>query len=88
MAISHLASGQVTNVLPFEASLAEVKTTALFKGPHLEVIRMVLLEGKKSRYIRSAGQLRYIALKVRSMSVSKASGKFFGKAIYCIWPAT
>ena len=47
MAIPHLASGQVASVLPLGASLADAKTTALFKGPHLEVMRMVLLAGKK-----------------------------------------
>lgn len=47
MAIPHLASGQVTSVLPLAASLADAKTTALFKGPNLEVMRMVLPAGKK-----------------------------------------
>ena len=47
MAIPHLASGQVTSVLPLAASLADAKTTALFKGPNLEVMRMVLSAGKK-----------------------------------------
>lgn len=47
MAIPHLASGQVASVLPLAASLADAKTTALFKDPHLEVMRMVLPAGKK-----------------------------------------
>lgn len=63
MAISHLASGQVTNVLPIEASLAEVKTTALFKGPHLEVIRMVLLAGKKIPPHQVSGSITIHCLK-------------------------
>lgn len=47
MAIPHLASGQIASVLPLGAALADAKTTALFKGPHLEVMRMVLPAGKK-----------------------------------------
>lgn len=47
MAIPHLASGQVASVLPLGPLLADAKTTALFKGPHLEVMRMVLPAGKK-----------------------------------------
>jgi quercetin dioxygenase-like cupin family protein len=47
MAIPHLASGQVASVLPLAALLADTKTAALFKGPHLEVMRMVLPAGKK-----------------------------------------
>jgi quercetin dioxygenase-like cupin family protein len=47
MAIPHLASGQVASILPLGVALADAKTTALFKGPHLEVMRMVLPAGKK-----------------------------------------
>ncbi len=47
MAIPHLTSGQVASVLPLGALIADAKTTALFKGPHLEVMRMVLFAGKK-----------------------------------------
>ncbi len=47
MAIPHLASGQVASVLPLGPLLADAKTTALFKGPHLEVMRMILPAGKK-----------------------------------------
>lgn len=47
MSIPHLASGQVSSVLPLGALLVNSKTTALFKGPYLEVMRMVLPAGKK-----------------------------------------
>lgn len=47
MAIPHLSSGQVASVLPLGEMLADAKTTALFKGPNLEVMRMVLPAGKK-----------------------------------------
>lgn len=57
MAIPHLASGQVTSVLPLAASLADAKTTALFKGPHLEVMRMVLPAGKKIAPHRVSGPI-------------------------------
>ena len=47
MGIPHLVSGQVCKVLPLGTLLMDTKTTALFKGPYLEVMRMVLPAGKR-----------------------------------------
>jgi quercetin dioxygenase-like cupin family protein len=57
MAIPHLASGQIASVLPLGAALADAKTTALFKGPYLEVMRMVLPAGKKIAQHRVSGPI-------------------------------
>ena len=46
MAIQHISSGQVVDVLPLGSRLASEKTVALFKSDQLEVIRLVLLAGK------------------------------------------
>ena len=47
MAISHLSSGEVASLLPLGALLEQVPTTALFKEAHFEVVRIVLLAGKR-----------------------------------------
>ena len=46
MAISHAASGQVTDLLPAAGPLSESRTVAIFKGRAMEVMRLVLPEGK------------------------------------------
>ncbi|CAB3798207.1 hypothetical protein LMG28614_04711 [Paraburkholderia ultramafica] len=46
MAISHLSSGEVTNVLPLGDTLERTQTTALFRERQLEVMRLVLPAGK------------------------------------------
>ncbi len=46
MAISHIAPGQVLDVVPLGSGLLETKTVALFKSEDLEVIRLVLRAGK------------------------------------------
>ena len=47
MAISHLSSGEVASLLPVGALLEQVPSTALFKESYLEVMRIVLLAGKR-----------------------------------------
>ncbi len=47
MSIPHLCSGQTTSVLPLGANLKNTPTTALFKAPHMEVARLVMLAGKQ-----------------------------------------
>jgi quercetin dioxygenase-like cupin family protein len=46
MAIPHAQPGDVVNVRPLGASLAQAKTTTLIKTKNLEVIRLVLPRGK------------------------------------------
>jgi quercetin dioxygenase-like cupin family protein len=46
MAIPHLQSGQACSVLPADVATDTLQSLALFKDPHLEVIRMVLPAGK------------------------------------------
>jgi quercetin dioxygenase-like cupin family protein len=46
MAIQHLASGEMINVLPLGDKLAQTPTTAFFKDAHLEVLRLVLPTGR------------------------------------------
>ncbi len=46
MAISHLSSGDVTNLSPLGDRLEQTPTTALFKEECLEVMRIVLPAGR------------------------------------------
>lgn len=46
MSIPHLSSGDTGSVLPLGGNLKNTPTTALFKAPHMEVARLVLLAGK------------------------------------------
>lgn len=46
MAISHLQSGEVCAVIPSNVATDSLQSLALFKDPHLEVIRMILPAGK------------------------------------------
>lgn len=46
MAIDHLAPGEVTDVRPLGPRLRDTVSTALFKSPELEVMRLVLRSGQ------------------------------------------
>ena len=46
MAIAHAVSGQVVDLIPVAGPLTESRTVALFKSPALELMRLVLPEGK------------------------------------------
>ena len=46
MAISHAVSGQVVDLLPAAGPLTESRTVAIFKSCVMEVMRLVLPEGK------------------------------------------
>ena len=45
MAIAHAQPGQVIDVAPFGAQLAQQRTSALFKSQDLELMRVVLARG-------------------------------------------
>lgn len=47
MSLPHLSSGQTASVLPLGTDLAQRPSSALFKAPHLEVARLVMLAGKR-----------------------------------------
>src|SRR5512144_22045 len=46
MAIPHAKPGEVIDVRPLGSALAQAKTTTLVKTPTLEVIRLIIPEGK------------------------------------------
>jgi quercetin dioxygenase-like cupin family protein len=47
MAVPHAKSGEVIDVCPLGAALAQAKTTTLVKTPTLEVVRLVIPAGKR-----------------------------------------
>ena len=57
MAIVHLASGETATLLPLGDRLADTPTTALFKDAHMEVIRIVLMSGKRMPEHKVAGPI-------------------------------
>lgn len=65
MAIQHANSGQPVSVRPFGAALAQQQTTAIFKTARLEVIRLVLPQGKSMREHKVVGDLTVQCLEGR-----------------------
>ena len=57
MAIPHASSGQVVDLRGADGSLPTPKSFALFKGAHLEVMRLVLPAGKSFPPHRVAGEI-------------------------------
>ncbi len=57
MAIPHAQPGQIVDVGPLGARLAEQKTHAIFKSEDLEVMRLVLLAGQSLPPHRVPGEI-------------------------------
>jgi quercetin dioxygenase-like cupin family protein len=57
MAIPHAQPGEVVDVRPLGAALAESRTHTLIKTPSLEVIRLVLPAGKTLPPHRARGEI-------------------------------
>lgn len=65
MAQPHIHPGQVVSVSPLGGQLANAKTTALFKGQQLEVVRMVLAAGKTLREHSAPGEITVLCIEGR-----------------------
>ncbi|MEO5660128.1 MAG: cupin domain-containing protein [Polaromonas sp.] len=57
MAIHHALSGELIDIRPRGDAIMAARTTTLYKTPHLEVIRMVLLAGKEMPEHKVGGEL-------------------------------
>ena len=57
MAIAHVASGQIVDVLPLAERLSEARTVALFKTEGLEVMRVVMPAHKTMPSHRVRGEI-------------------------------
>lgn len=65
MAIPHAKPGQPVSVSAFGAALAQQQNTAIFKTERLEVIRLVLPQGKSMREHKVAGDITVHCLEGR-----------------------
>lgn len=65
MAQPRIQPGQVASVSPLGAQLANAKTTALFKGQQLEVVRIVLAAGKTLREHSAPGEITVLCIEGR-----------------------
>lgn len=57
MALKHADPGQVIDIKPYGAALAQKQSVALFKSEDLEVMRLVLLAGKTMTSHDVAGEI-------------------------------
>ncbi len=57
MAVQHAQPGEVVDVRPLGAALADTKTTTLFKTGSVEVVRMVMSAGKKISEHAAPGEI-------------------------------
>jgi quercetin dioxygenase-like cupin family protein len=65
MSIPHAQSGQAISVAPFNQTLAQQRTVALFKSEQLEVIRLVLFAGKSMPTHKLSGEITLQCLEGR-----------------------
>ena len=57
MAQPHLQSNTKVSVLPLGPGLVDARTTALLKGRQLEIVRIVLQEGKSMKEHKAPGEI-------------------------------
>lgn len=57
MAMSHALSGEIVDVRPLGAALRQAVTTTLIKTGQVEVIRLVVPEGKEIPHHKVAGEI-------------------------------
>jgi len=57
MSIPHAQPGQAIDVSPFNHSLSEQRTVALFKSDQLELIRLVLFAGRSMPEHQTRGEI-------------------------------
>ena len=86
MAIQHAVSGEPANVLPPAAAPGDRQTVALFKTSELEVIRVVLLQGKSMPPHKVAGDITVQCLEgsIRFISEGKDQVLAAGEMLYLV----
>jgi quercetin dioxygenase-like cupin family protein len=65
MALPHAQPGQVIDIRPLDAKLAEVKTGTLLKTTHMEVVRMILPQGRVIAEHKAPGEIMVQCLEGR-----------------------
>lgn len=65
MAVPHAKSGEVVDVQPLGATLRDHQTRALIKTPDLEVLRLIMPQGKEIPIHRAPGRITVQCLEGR-----------------------
>lgn len=73
MAQPHARSGQVVNLMPLARQLPGERTTAILKAEQLELVRLVLPEGKSLPEHRVQGEITVLCLEGR-LALSSPDG--------------
>jgi quercetin dioxygenase-like cupin family protein len=84
MAITHAKPGEIVNVRPLGAALAETKTTTLFKTENVESVRMVMQVGKEISEHEAPGEIIVQCLegKVAFTAMGKTEELSAGQLLY------
>lgn len=84
MAIPHAQPGEVVDVRPLGAALAETKTSTLFKTENVEVVRIVMQAGKEISEHEAPGEIIVQCLegKVAFSAQEKTTELEAGQLIY------
>lgn len=84
MAIEHTQPGEMVNVSPYGAALPENKTHTLFKTKSMEVVRMVMPEGKVISEHQAPGEITVQCLegKIAFTANGKTQELVAGKMLY------
>jgi quercetin dioxygenase-like cupin family protein len=84
MAVHHAQPGEVIDVRPYGATLAEAVTTTLLKTDHLEVIRLVMPAGKEIAPHKAKGDITVQCLegKLEFTALGKTEELTAGNLLY------
>lgn len=84
MAIPHAQPGEVIDVRPLGAALANSRTTTLIKTERLEVVRLVMATGKEIAEHKAPGEITVQCLegKIAFTSLGKTTELSGGEMLY------
>jgi quercetin dioxygenase-like cupin family protein len=84
MAIPHAKSGEVIDICPLGAPLAQARTTTLVKTETLEIIRLVVPAGKEIPTHRAPGEITVQCLEGRVTFTAGGDSREFaaGRLLY------
>lgn len=84
MAIPHAQPGEVIDVRPLGAALANSRTTTLIKTERLEVVRLVMATGKEIAEHKAPGEITVQCLegKIAFTSLGKTTELSAGEMLY------
>ncbi len=75
MALHHSGPGEVVDIRPLKATIADTKTTTLLKTKSMEVLRLVMPAGKKIAEHKAPGEITVQCLEGRIVFTSQGQAK-------------